>query len=57
MLHDVDQMLELSAGTCVLRATHKTKGRNVFLAPEKAAVRHCGSKVRMSYLGKVEMSS
>jgi 5-deoxy-glucuronate isomerase len=40
MLHDVDQMLDLSAGTCVLRATHKTKGRNLCLAPEKAAVRH-----------------
>ncbi len=40
MIHTVSQCEPIAAETCVLRATHKSKGRIRFLAPGRSAVRY-----------------
>src|ERR1035437_6650996 len=40
MIHTVSQCEPITAETCVLRATHRGKGRFLSLAPGSAAVRH-----------------
>src|ERR1035437_7581358 len=40
MIYTVSQCESITTETCVLRATHKGKGRCRWLAPGKAAVRH-----------------